>query len=111
MLGESASAAEVAEVRARLGLNEALPRQYVAFLWGAATGDLGTSLRTNQPVMRVIAERIPATLALAVTAMAVAILAALPLGIVAAARAGSSVDRAATAVALIGISIPNFWLG
>jgi ABC-type dipeptide/oligopeptide/nickel transport system permease component len=111
MLGESASAAEVAQVRARLGLNEALPRQYVAFLRGAATGDLGTSLRTNQPVMRVIAERIPATFALAFTAMAVASLAALPLGILAAVRAGSPVDRTAVTLALIGISIPNFWLG
>jgi ABC-type dipeptide/oligopeptide/nickel transport system permease component len=111
MLGESASAEEVAAVRTRLGLNQALPVQYVAFLGGAVAGDLGTSLRSNQPVTRVIAERIPATFVLAITAMAVATLTALPLGILAAVRAGSPVDRASVALALIGISIPNFWLG
>ncbi len=111
MLGESAAPEDVNDLRRRLGLDRPLYVQYFAFLRGAASGDLGTSLRTNQSVTRAIAERIPATLELAIAAMAVALAIALPLGIVAAVRAGSAIDHGATTLALIGISIPNFWLG
>jgi peptide/nickel transport system permease protein len=111
MLGESASPADIAELRGKLGLDRPLIVQYVAFLKGAATADLGTSLRTDQPVAAAIAERLPATFELAMAAMAMAMLFALPLGIIAATRAGTGVDRAATTLALVGISIPNFWLG
>jgi ABC-type dipeptide/oligopeptide/nickel transport system permease component len=111
MLGESASPADVAELRARLGLDRPLMAQYVAFLSGLAKGDLGVSLRTNQRVTAAIAERLPATLELALAAMAVAVLLAIPLGIVAAVWARTGIDHAATTLALIGISIPNFWLG
>jgi ABC-type dipeptide/oligopeptide/nickel transport system permease component len=68
-------------------------------------------LRTNEPVTAAIAARMPATLELAVAAMLVAVAIALPLGIIAAVRAGTGVDHAATTLALIGISMPNFWLG
>jgi len=78
---------------------------------GALHGDLGRSLRTSQPVTSAIAERMPATLELAVAAMTVAVIIAIPLGILAAVRAGTRVDHAATTLALIGISMPNFWLG
>ena len=111
MLGESASPADVAEMRGRLGLDRPLPVQYAAFLAGVATGDLGTSLRTNQPVVTAILERMPATAELAAAAMVVAVLIAMPLGVLAAVRAGTSVDHAATTLALLGISVPNFWLG
>jgi peptide/nickel transport system permease protein len=111
MLGESASPADVAELRAKLGLDRPLIVQYIAFLKGMATGDLGTSLRTNQPVAAAIAERLPATFELAMAAMTMAVLFAIPLGIIAAARAGTRIDHAATTLALIGISMPNFWLG
>jgi peptide/nickel transport system permease protein len=111
MLGESASPADIAELRGKLGLDRPLIVQYVAFLKGAATADLGTSLRTDQPVAAAIAERLPATCELAMAAMAMAMLFALPLGIIAATRAGTRVDHAATALVLVGISIPNFWLG
>ena len=111
MLGESAAPADVVELRGQLGLDRPLPEQYLAFLGGALTGDLGRSLRTNQPVTAAIAERLPATFELAVAAMAVALVLAMPLGILAAVRAGSAVDVAATTLALIGISIPNLWLG
>src|SRR6185369_1729207 len=67
--------------------------------------------RTNQPVASAIAERMPATFELAVAAILVALLIAIPLGILAAVRAGTLVDHAATTLALIGISMPNFWLG
>ncbi len=111
MLGDSASPADVAEMRGRLGLDRPLPVQYAAFLAGVATGDLGTSLRTNQPVVTAILERMPATAELAAAAMVVAVLIAMPLGVLAAVRAGTSVDHAATTLALLGISVPNFWLG
>lgn len=111
MLGESASPAEVAALRDRLGLNRPLLVQYAAFVRGVATGDLGISLRTDQPVVAAIAERVPATIELALAAMAVALVIALPLGVLAAVRAGRPLDHAATTLALVGISIPNFWLG
>jgi peptide/nickel transport system permease protein len=111
MLGESASPQDVAELRGRLGLDRPLYEQYGGFLKGLATGNLGRSLRTNQPVVAAIAERVPATLELAFAAMLVATIVAIPLGIVAAASAGTRVDHAATTLALVGISVPNFWLG
>ena len=111
ILGESAAPEDVIELRHRLGLDRPLYVQYVAFLRGAVVGDLGTSLRTREPVVGTIAARLPATFELALAAMGVAVLIALPLGIVAAVRAGTGVDHAATTLALLGISIPNFWLG
>jgi len=111
MLGESASPQDIAELRGRLGLDRPLLVQYGAFLNGVTRGDLGASLRTNQTVTGAIAERLPATLELAFAAMGVAILISIPLGILAAVRAGTHVDHAATTLALLGISMPNFWLG
>jgi ABC-type dipeptide/oligopeptide/nickel transport system permease component len=111
MLGEGASPQDVAETRARLGLDRPLLAQYAGFLNGLASGDLGTSLRTNQSVTQAIGERMPATFELAFAAMAVAVVIALPLGVLAAVRAGTATDVAATTLALVGISIPNFWLG
>jgi len=111
MLGEAASPQEVADLRERLGLDRPLYAQYGTFLAGLTRGDLGTSLRTNQPVAATIRERIPATFQLAFAAMAVAVALAIPLGIVAAVYAGGPIDLAATTLALVGISIPNFWLG
>jgi ABC-type dipeptide/oligopeptide/nickel transport system permease component len=111
MLGEGVSPQDVAEMRTRLGLDKPLLVQYGAFLKGLASGDLGTSLRTNQPVARAIAERMPATIELALAAMLVAVTVAIPLGILAAVRARTPTDVAATTLALVGISVPNFWLG
>lgn len=111
MLGEGASPDEVAELRHRLGLDRPLTVQYAAFLAGLAKGDLGVSLRTDRPVTTLILERVPATVELAMAAMAFAIVLAIPLGIAAAVWHRTSVDQAAMTVALLGISIPNFWLG
>jgi ABC-type dipeptide/oligopeptide/nickel transport system permease component len=111
MLGESASPADMAEMRTRLGLDRPLLVQYGAFMKGAVSGDLGRSLRSNQPIVTEIAQRFPATLELALAAMAVAILIAIPLGIIAAVNANTRVDHLATTAALLGISVPNFWLG
>ena len=111
MLGESAAPQEIARVRTQLGLDRPLYVQYWSFLKGVAQGDLGVSLRTNEPVSKAIADRMPATIELAVAAMALAVLIAIPLGIIAAVGAGTAVDYAATTLALAGISIPNFWMG
>jgi peptide/nickel transport system permease protein len=111
MLGESATPQEIARVRTQLGLDRPLYVQYWMFLKGAATGDLGISLRTNEPVATAIADRMPATIELAIAAMSLAVVVAIPLGIIAAVGAGTLVDYLATTLALAGISIPNFWLG
>jgi len=111
MLGEAAPQADVDELRKRLGLDRPLLEQYGAFLGGLARGDLGTSLRTEQPVATQILERMPATMELAAAAMFVAICVSIPLGIAAAVWRGTAVDHAAMTLALTGVSIPNFWLG
>ncbi len=111
MLGDGASPQDIAELRTNLGLDRPLTAQYATFLRHAVTGDLGQSFRTGQPVTQMIAERVPATAELALAAMTVAILAALPLGIIAAVRKNTFVDHAAMTFSLAGISIPNFWLG
>ncbi|RPH61707.1 MAG: ABC transporter permease [Acidobacteria bacterium] len=111
MLGEGASAQDLVELRERLGLNRPLLVQYTTFVSGLVRGDLGLSLSRNQPVTTLILERIPATAELAFAAMAVAIALAIPLGIAAAVWRGTAVDQAAMTLALLGISVPNFWLG
>jgi ABC-type dipeptide/oligopeptide/nickel transport system permease component len=111
ILGEGATQEEVAQLRARLGLDRPLLVQYGAFLKGIAHGDLGQSLRNGQPVAAQILLRMPATAELALAAMTVAVLVALPLGIIAAVWKGTAIDYAATTLSLVGISIPNFWLG
>ena len=111
MLGDAASPESIRELRGKLGLDRPLYIQYAAFLKHAAQGDLGTSLRTNEPVTAAIAARLPATFELALAAMLVAVAIAIPAGIVAAVRVGTIVDHVATTLALLGISVPNFWLG
>jgi ABC-type dipeptide/oligopeptide/nickel transport system permease component len=111
MLGEGASAQDLVELRERLGLNRPLLVQYTTFLGGLVRGDLGMSLSRNQPVTALILERIPATAELAFAAMAVAIALAIPLGIAAAVWRATAVDQVAMTIALVGISVPNFWLG
>jgi peptide/nickel transport system permease protein len=111
MLGDGAAPQDVIELRKTLGLDQPLLTQYVAFLRHAVTGDLGKSFRTGQPVTTMIAERIPATAELAIAAMLVAIVIAIPLGVIAAVFRGTAIDYGAMTFALAGVSIPNFWLG
>ena len=111
MLGDGAPEESVIELRGKLGLDRPLYQQYGIFLRDLARGDLGTSLRTNEPVVAAIAARMPATFELAGASMLIAIVIAIPLGIVAAAGAGTFVDHLATTLALVGISMPNVWLG
>jgi len=111
MLGESAAVADVAALCHDLGLDRPLPAQYARFLARAARGDLGRSITYRAPVARVIAARYPATLELAGTALALALVLAIPLGVVAAIRPGSVVDRVARLASLAGVCVPSFWLG
>jgi peptide/nickel transport system permease protein len=111
MLGESAAPADVAELRRELGLDRPLLVQYGRFLAHAVRGDLGRSIVYRAPVSHVIATRYPATLELAAAALVVALALALPLGIVAAVRPRSALDRGARIASLAGVCLPSFWLG
>ena len=111
MLGEGAAPEELVKLRHSLGLDQPLLAQYKSFLSGIARGDLGTSFRYNTPVTSQIREKLPNTAKLAVAAMVLAIVFAIPLGILAAVFRGTIVDYSAMTVALVGISMPNFWLG
>jgi peptide/nickel transport system permease protein len=111
MLGESAAPVDREALRQALGLDRPLLVQYASFLAGLATGDLGRSLVSDEPVARLVAHRLPATLELAFAALAVALAIALPLGIAAAARPGTWLDRIAVGFALLGAAMPSFWLG
>ena len=111
MLGEQARAADREQLRKTLGLDRPVLQQYVRFLGGLAKGDLGRSLHHRRGVAGLVLERLPATLELGAAAMAIAIAVALPLGILAAARARSWLDHGSMVSSLLGVSIPNFWLG
>jgi ABC-type dipeptide/oligopeptide/nickel transport system permease component len=111
MLGEGASGADVEALRTKLGLDRPLLVQYGAFLKGAVRADLGSSFRSGLPVTSEIWLRIPRTMELAACAMAVAILFAVPLGMVAAVFKGRWPDQAAMTFAVAGLSLPAFWVG
>ncbi len=113
MLGEYAAPSAREELRSQLGLDKPLHEQYLGFLGGLVTGDLGRSvaLEGRPKVAQVIAEAFPTTMILALAAMAVALVIALPAGTISAARKNTLTDYAVSTGALLGISIPNFWLG
>src|SRR2546428_12418725 len=111
MLGEWAAPADVAALRRELGLDRPLAAQYARFLAHAARGDLGHSIAFRAPVGRVIAARYPATLELAAAALVLALTFAVPLGVLAAVRRGSPLDRAARLASPAGACPPSFWLG
>lgn len=111
MLPVEASNEEVARVRQQLGFDRPLPVQYLEFVTRAVRGDLGTSLRYQQPALGIILARLPATAALAAAAMAIALLIAIPAGILSAAGRGGVVDGVARGLSLIGQALPAYWLG
>ena len=111
MLGDWASPADEQLLREQLGLHQPIWVQYWQYLSGLMQFDLGQSLFFQQPVSELIAERFPMTLQLAVMALLVAILISFPLGFWAARKAGQWPDHLSMTVSLIGVSIPNFWLG
>lgn len=114
LLGEEAqgmSREALAELRVQYGFDRDPVSQYLGFLGGALTGDLGNSVRTGQPVLREIAVRLPATLQLAGAGMLIALVIGLSLGILAAVYRRTVLDYLAVTVALAGVSIPVFWSG
>ncbi len=111
LLGESAAAVDRQEMRSRLGLDRPLLVQYAHSMAAAAQGDLGRSVRSDRPVASLIAERLPATLALGAAATAAALALGLPLGALAAARKGSGADHFALGASLAAVAIPGFCLG
>jgi peptide/nickel transport system permease protein len=112
MLGDMRATPEQAqEMRRDMGLDLPLHERFVKFLGNAIAGDLGRSFFHRRPVAEVIAERLPATIELTVVAMLIAFAIGLPLGVLAAVKRGSLIDKLATTVSLVGVSIPAFWLG
>ncbi|MBX9466110.1 MAG: ABC transporter permease [Aquamicrobium sp.] len=111
MAGEERDPQVLAFLREKYRLDDPFHVQYLAWLGNVLTGDFGNSLRTGVPVSTLIAQKLPVTLQLAVMAIVMAMLIGIPAGIIAAVRKGTVTDYAANAVALSGMSIPNFWLG
>lgn len=111
MLGPDATAAEVASLRERLGLNQPILVQYVFYLGQMLRGDFGQSIFLNMPVLSAIADRAEPTLFLTLFAMLIATAIAVPIGILAAYRRGSVFDQVVATIAMTSASIPSFWLG
>jgi peptide/nickel transport system permease protein len=111
ILGARADPESIAALRKELGLDRPLLVQYVAFLSGAVRGDFGRSYRSNTPVIAEIAARFPATIELAIAAMAIAVVAGVIFGTLAAVRRHSILDYLSSTVVLLGVSLPTFWLG
>ena len=112
MLADSrATPEQVAQLRADLGLDRPLPERFLVFLGNALRGDFGLSFFHRRPVWDVIAERLPATIELTLAAILLAILVSIPLGVAAAVRRDTWLDRTLSAVSLFGVSLPGFWFG
>jgi peptide/nickel transport system permease protein len=111
ILGERATNAQIEETREKLGLNEPLWVQFGIYVGNTLQGDLGTSIRTREPVLDEVATRFPATLELATLATLLGVLVGVPAGVIAATKPGSFFDQFVRLVALMGYSMPIFWLG
>ncbi|HHM05277.1 MAG TPA: ABC transporter permease [Gammaproteobacteria bacterium] len=111
MLGESAQPSDREALRQALGLDQPVLLQLMHYYQGLLRLDLGTSLHSQRPILEVLLERLPATAELALAALAVAVVIAFPLGVLAAVKRDSLWDSGAMGFSLLGVSIPNFWLG
>jgi peptide/nickel transport system permease protein len=111
MLPPEASAEDIRNFRESMGFNDPFFVQYGRFLVGALRGNFGTSIRHGEPAFTLVVERMPATFELAGAALVIALLLAIPAGIVSAVRRNTIVDYISTVVALLGQSMPTFWLG
>jgi peptide/nickel transport system permease protein len=110
ILPMSATQEDYAEARRYLGLDRSYVEQYLSFVGRAVTGDFGMSLRARRPVSELIRERLPNSLSLAAFAMSVSLAIAFPLGVLAAVRKGTGLDRTAQVIAVLGQSLPTFWV-
>lgn len=111
MLGESARPADRAALQQALGLDQPVHVQFIRYMANLSQFDLGISFYSKRPVRDLLLERLPATVELGTAALLVALLMAVPLGMLAAVKKGTAWDAGATGVALFGVSIPNFWMG
>jgi peptide/nickel transport system permease protein len=111
LINPHADQAEIARATAALGLDQPLWRQYWTFLSGAVTGDLGKSFVANVPAVHLILERMPATVELALTAMVIAVVLGIPLGLLAGLRPDSWIGKTIMAGSILGFSLPTFWVG
>ena len=111
MAGEDKDPEVIAQIRARYHLDQPIPVQYLFWIKGVLSGDLGQSIRLNVPVLDLIAQKLPVTLQLAVMAMIIALAIGVTAGIVSAVAKGTWVDYLVSVVSMVGISTPNFWLG
>jgi dipeptide transport system permease protein len=111
LLGDDATPGDVERARREWGLDRPIMVQYWDFLSRAVRGDFGMSLKFNEPVLKLVWERMPATIELAVASFIIAILIAVPLGVYSGIKHNSLLDHAGMSIALIGVSLPNFWLG
>ncbi len=108
--GDTATLEDIARIRAKLGLDQPLYIQFVTWVWGLLHGDLGISIFTNLPVSKLIAQRIEPTVTLTISTLIVSVLAAIPMGVLAAWKAGSWIDRVVMVFAVLGFSVPVFVL-
>ena len=111
LAGEESNPVALEQIREKYGLNDPVPVQYVRYLGNSLQGDLGFSTRTGLDVTEIILDRLPVTLELALLSLAVGLLIGIPAGILSALRRGTWIDNTSNAVGLMGLSIPNFWLG
>src|SRR5262247_1942617 len=111
LAGPGADEAQIQAIRRDLGLDAPLAVQYLRYLAGLATGNLGRSIQTGQPVANDLLQRLPATLELALATMVVYVALAIPLGVVAAVTRGRWPDLVIRLVAVAGLAVPAFWLG
>lgn len=110
-VGPTATAEQLAAARERFGLDEPVPLQYLRFLGSAARLDFGTSYRLGRSASGLVMERLPASIELALASTVLAVVLGLPLGVMAAVRRGTAVDRVITRASLVGQSLPQFWVG
>ena len=111
VLGYKATPEGIRALRETFHLDEPVPQQYLRWLGKATRGDLGHDFRQNEPIGRMILDRLPVTLELTLLAALCTVLIGVPLGLLAGGRRGGTADRAALAVGLLGVSVPDFWLG
>jgi peptide/nickel transport system permease protein len=111
LAGEEQDPQVIAYLREKMHLDEPLPVRYLYWMGGVLRGDLGESVRNQQPVLELVLQKLPVTIELAVLAMLIALLIGIPAGIVAAVKQGTAWELTANALALWGLSTPNFWLG
>jgi len=111
MLGLTATPKNIATLRDQLGLDQPLWRQYVTWLWNLLHGDLGTDFRSHEPLTQMLLRRLPVTLELTIFATLISVIIAIPLGVLGATRRRGTANIAGTGMSLVGISVPDFWLG